>query len=593
MQILECWLKHYGRFTDYRITFHPGLNVIEGGNESGKTTVFSFIRSMLYGIQKNRAKGFDEYQLRQPWEDPDHFTGAMKVHEGRCIYRIERNFLKKDESLRVINETEGLEVEDPEAFLRQITGGLSEEDFVNTFFIRQAQAQTDAQLGADIRDYLVNVEQSGSLRTDVAKALELLRKKRRDLETEKKKAQDEVSARMEDNRREADYVTGEISRLKERLEEEESREEENQTQFVRRSAEQKEPENTPETAAQEPDADAGSAQETEEVQEETQLPPILPVLLLSAAVMAALCAFFAGGKILRTFLWIMGAAFAAAGLWCLIRTAGRRPLRSRSQKRLRKAERSVKRYSSLNRLLGFRDDSVDPELEKKKRKLDMERRKALQAEQAMSRSETAADVARIMKEKEKTEPSAVTQAQASGRTDVIAREIREKMQRKALLDQEFEKMSARRDQIRRGTLKTDAVDLAMERIRSLSSSIYRESGEQFSQRVSTLLSMLTGGRYTSISMDEKMEININTPDRLLKLPQVSFGTMNQIWLALRIAAGELLCGGADLPLLMDEPFAMYDEKRLRNALHFLAGYGHQILLFTCQDREKKIAGEVS
>lgn len=641
MQILECRLKHYGKFTDYRITYHPGLNVIEGGNESGKSTVFSFIRSMLYGIRKNRSKDLDEYQLRQPWENPDYFAGAMKVHEGRCIYRIERNFLKKDESLHVINETEGRELDDPEGFLRRITGGLSEEDFINTFYIRQTYVRTDARLGADLRDYLVNMEQAKNSRTDVKSALDALKKKRRDLEAEKKKALCQVFAKIEDNRREAEYVEGEIGRLNGRLEEENRRTEE-QSEFVRKTAREQAKTRGQEEAAPPGEirrlqgragrqeargqirtdwpmpgrGDGGRGRQTASedmpghmaaeyvnagenggnAPEYDQLPPVLPVLLFSAAVMAGLCGAFAQGKILEAVLWAAGAAFAAAGLWCLRKMAKRRRRRG-SREKLEKAERSVRRYSALNRLLGFRDDSEDPELEAKKRKLELERQKALQAEEEWSRSETAADVTRLLREKSSSH-SAVpgqetsSQEQASGRVDAIAGELREKMRRKAQLDRDFEKLSSERDAINGRTLETDAVDMAMKRIFDLSSAIYRESGEDFSRRVSQILSAMTGGRYRSISLDDKLEVNISTPDRLLKLPQVSCGTMDQISLALRIAAGELLSGGADVPLLMDEPFAMYDDERLKDALRFLAGYDHQILLFTCQDREKRLAREV-
>ena len=66
-----------------------------------------------------------------------------------------------------------------------------------------------------------------------------------------------------------------------------------------------------------------------------------------------------------------------------------------------------------------------------------------------------------------------------------------------------------------------------------------------------------------------MQVKINTPSRLLDLNQVSFGTMNQIYFALRMAAGEMMAGGEELPIILDEPFAMYDDERLEAALRWL------------------------
>lgn len=671
MQILECWLKHYGKFSDMRISFHAGLNIIEGGNESGKSTILSFICAMLYGIQKTRSKNLDEYQLRQPWDNPDYFAGVMKVHKGNSIYRIERNFLKKDESLRVVCETESRELENPEAFLTELTGGMSEGDFLNTFYIRQAQARTDSQLGEHLRDYLVRVEQAGSTQTDVTAAVDQLKKRHRELQAEKKQKLDKISGLVADNLQEAEFVRAEIGRLQARLRESQQDrpvtfERRLQTGFGQSAA--PETDNRQEghadgqplagqTAGIAPDTswrqgsaatqsaggepDTGWGQSSAATQSSggeadtglERVPPVLPVLLAAAAVMAVLCSVFAQSGILRILLFALAGIFAVLGLLAALRIRKEELQSERSRRRLRKAERSVKRYTVLNRLLGYRDHSVDPELEARMRRLDRRREDVMREEEKRSRQEMAADVARIMADERQRraeqpagteqqptagrrdalgqentaqgqaaasgqhgaqgqETAALREAAAFGRNDALERELTEKQQKLVQLDEAFGKLSGEKDSLRKQDEDLDALSLAIERIQRLSGAIYRETGEEFSRRVSELLVQMTGGRYSSISLDDRMDVNINTPDRLLKISQVSFGTMNQIYFALRIAAGELLSGGKNLPLLLDEPFAMYDDERLKNALTFLAGSGRQTLLFTCQSREKLLAGKL-
>lgn len=675
MQILECWLKHYGKFSDMRISFHAGLNIIEGGNESGKSTILSFICAMLYGIQKTRSKNLDEYQLRQPWDNPDYFAGVMKVHEGDSIYRIERNFLKKDESLRIVCETESRELENPEAFLAELTGGLSEGDFLNTFYIRQAQARTDSQLGEHLRDYLVRVEQAGSTQTDVTAAVDQLKKRHRELQAEKKQKLDKISGLMADNRQEAEFVRAEIGRLQARLRESQqdrpvSFERRLQTGFGQSAASETDngqkghsggqPQAGQTAAGQsavgEPDTgwgqgsaatqssggepetgwgQGGAATQSSGGEPDTvleRIPPVLPALLAAAAVMAVLCSVFAQSGILRILLFALAGIFAVLGLLAALRIRKEELQSERSRRRLRKAERSVKRYTVLNRLLGYRDHSVDPELEARMRRLDRRREDVMREEEKRSRQEMAADVARIMADERQRraeqpagteqqptagrrdvleqenaaqeqaasgqngaqgqETAALREAAAFGRNDALERELTEKQQKLAQLDEAFGKLSGEKDSLRKQDEDLDALSLAIEQIQRLSGAIYRETGEEFSRRVSALLVQMTGGRYSSISLDDRMDVNINTPDRLLKISQVSFGTMNQIYFALRIAAGELLSGGKNLPLLLDEPFAMYDDERLKDALTFLAGSGRQTLLFTCQSREKLLAGKL-
>ena len=139
MEILELNLKHFGKFTDYKLPLHAGINVISGGNETGKSTLHAFVRAMFYGLTRNRSRNMDEYQLREPWDNPAYFAGSMRILHDSRIYRIDRNFYRRDESVTIVCETDGLRIEDTQAALYAFTAGLSESDFDNTIFIRQAQ----------------------------------------------------------------------------------------------------------------------------------------------------------------------------------------------------------------------------------------------------------------------------------------------------------------------------------------------------------------------------------------------------------------------------------------------------------------------
>ena len=44
MQINELLLKNFGKFHDRQINLEEGINLIHGENESGKSTIHTFIK---------------------------------------------------------------------------------------------------------------------------------------------------------------------------------------------------------------------------------------------------------------------------------------------------------------------------------------------------------------------------------------------------------------------------------------------------------------------------------------------------------------------------------------------------------------------
>jgi len=62
MQIREIHIERFGKFLHWRVApVLPGLNVIYGRNEFGKTTLLEFVRWVLFGFDKKR-KGMNPYE---------------------------------------------------------------------------------------------------------------------------------------------------------------------------------------------------------------------------------------------------------------------------------------------------------------------------------------------------------------------------------------------------------------------------------------------------------------------------------------------------------------------------------------------------
>ena len=68
--------------------------------------------------------------------------------------------------------------------------------------------------------------------------------------------------------------------------------------------------------------------------------------------------------------------------------------------------------------------------------------------------------------------------------------------------------------------------------------------------------------------------------------RLSKGTVDQIYFAFRLAMVQCVSDESEpLPMLLDDPFANYDDERLAHAMELLSDIAktHQILLFTCRE----------
>ena len=85
------------------------INVLYGENESGKTTVHTFLKSMLYGIsrQRGRAARHDVYATYEPWENPAVYGGTIWFENGGRNFRLSRNFARSSPASELLCEDDG------------------------------------------------------------------------------------------------------------------------------------------------------------------------------------------------------------------------------------------------------------------------------------------------------------------------------------------------------------------------------------------------------------------------------------------------------------------------------------------------------
>ncbi len=88
MKIEQVDIRSFGLFRNYHETFSDGLNIIEGGNETGKSTLAAFTRYMLFGFPDDHGV-LSERERRLNWVT-GNADGSMTLVSGDTRYRIDR-----------------------------------------------------------------------------------------------------------------------------------------------------------------------------------------------------------------------------------------------------------------------------------------------------------------------------------------------------------------------------------------------------------------------------------------------------------------------------------------------------------------------
>lgn len=471
MIINRLILKNFGKFQGKEIELKEGINILFGENESGKSTIHVFLQSMLFGMKRGRGKASktDIYSRYMPWENGNWYEGSMVFTCGERTFRLERGFGKFAKAPTLVCETDGEMLSVEHGDLDMLLGGITENVYENTVSVGQAKSRTEEGLLKEIRDYLSEFQGTGDFRFHPEQAVEILKKRRKELEQKER----EALAEKEKQERE--------SALKIHLEEEE-------IENIQRKLKEK------------LSGDA-SAREVQERGKGKII--LLAILLLVGAVLG---------------VWVWKSPIMAIVLPLLL----------------------LGMYFGLSYLLS----------QKRKRE---------------------------------------QQAAKKAKTEERRRLLKESLQERQMKLENLKEAAAERkhdyDTIEKIRKEIQAVSIAEAKIKEAAGNLQKLTGQKLQDEISEIFAQITGGKYKRVLLTENFEIYLDTGEKYLQLYQVSYGTAEQVYLALRLACGTILCQEEELPLILDETFAMYDEKRLIQALKYISQRKSQVILFSSNKRE--------
>ena len=145
--------------------------------------------------------------------------------------------------------------------------------------------------------------------------------------------------------------------------------------------------------------------------------------------------------------------------------------------------------------------------------------------------------------------------------------------------------------------KIEVADIAAKKILEISDSIKGDFMPLLRKSISENFAYITGGKYREVNIDENMSITVKESDddsRNIELDNLSGGTLDQLFLSLRISLSNILSGNQNIPVILDDSFVQYDSGRLKKSIEMLfrESERRQIILFTCQEREIEYAKQL-
>ena len=646
MKINKIKVNSYGKLREKEINLNNGINIIYGKNEAGKSTLLRFIINTFYGISKNKkGKEYSDIEKYTPWVGED-FSGKIEYElDDHKKYEVYRDFKKKNpqifnENKEEISKQFNIDKNKGNEFFYEQTN-VDEELFLSTLVVSQTESKLEKQeqsmlvqkisnligTGNDNVSYKraidrINRRKLDEIGTDKSreKPINILERKIQELQNEKEKLEEYENFKyeIEENKNilkqeifnleNENNLLKEVKKFseKENLEKEKIAIKENiknenieKIRLIENEIEQIKNDNN---KILELNIDKINSNKKIN-KEENKINKKLIIFFIFIFILNILQFIFIENKLFNYLFLLTIPVFLLVSIL----------IKNKINKKL-KMQKNIEK-NNFNDL-----EKINYEIQIRKNEKNILEKNNINLEEEIKNLKNNL-ILNIELEKEKIKNNYTNKIEKNKLNNIInskninfdIENLQEKINNKKLklhsLDLEQKNIEPKLDNLSKieEKLVNDkekmltfekeilSFDLAKEILEVAYEKMKNSVTPKFTQKLSNTISEITDEKYTNVIFndEEGLIIELETGN-YIPVSKLSIGTIDQLYLSLRLSMAEEL-SNEKLPIILDEAFAYYDDERLKNILKYINDKfkNHQVIIFTCTDREKNILSNLN
>ena len=603
MKIENIKINSFGTLKNKEINLDKNVNIIYGKNESGKSTLLTYIKTAFYGISKNKnGKQISDFDKYKPWSG-EEFSGKIKyILADGSKYEIFRDFNKKNakiynDNLEDITKQFNMDrKEGSQFFLEQV--GLDENMFTSTIMSGQQEVKLNEQQQNVLVQKIANIAGTGDSNLSYNKAKEKLNKKQLEevgtertqgkpinilkskikyisemleklnlykqekITIEQKKKDLENKIQGQEQRRE---LIKKISELSEKI-----RIESEKVNYKNKIKEEKQDEI--ENLKREKEEITNISRNKKNKNEWYWIINAIMIVLMAISIIA-----LKNKYITYTILTVLTCTLVLEYIIKINKIKRNKDLQKNKIDLLNtKIDFLQKQKNDIEQDIKREKDNLEKEKEEIKNKYNIEL-----YDIENSKNDLEEITSRINEEKIKLNT-----------LEVEEKSIVNKLEDLIKLEEEFATIHEHLKEIEQ---KNYEINLVKDFLEKAYEKMKKNITPKFTFNLSENIKNITNGKYTNINVNDENGLIVEIQNgEYIPAERLSIGTIDQLYLSLRISMIEEI-SKEKMPIILDEAFAYFDDERLENILKYLTQKykQHQLIIFTCTNREKNILDKLN